>query len=123
MIGYVYKLYNDKYTYFGSTTQKMNVRLNSHLHKCKIYYLNNKGRFTTAFYITKNGRNSFKCEILEEIDFEDKKELYKIERYYIENYECVNKSIPLQTRREHYLKNKDKLRDKRIKKYYLTGKW
>jgi hypothetical protein len=101
----------------------MNVRLNSHLHKCKIYYLNNKGRFTTAFYITKNGRNSFKCEILEEIDFEDKKELYKIERYYIENYECVNKSIPLQTRREHYLKNKDKLRDKRIKKYYLTGKW
>ena len=124
MKGYIYKLSTDNLCYYGSTIQKVNNRLNSHIYKCKIHNQDpSRQRFTTAFDIVKYGRNNFLCEIIEEIDFIDKNELLQRERFYIENNTCINKTIPLQTRREWYNKNKDLIKEKRIKKFKETGKW
>ena len=56
-------------------------------------------------------------------NYENKEEITTRERFYIENNTCINKTIPLQTRREWYNKNKDLIKEKRIKKFKETGKW
>lgn len=121
--GYIYKLSTDDKCYYGSTIQKVNIRLNSHLNKCKRFFNGKQQTFSTSFDIVKLGRNNFKCEILEEVDFNDKNELLTRERFYIENNTCINKTIPLQTKEEYYLKNKEILREKRLKRFQETGKW
>lgn len=113
MKGYIYKIYNDENTYYGSTIQPVNVRLNSHIYKSKVYNEDPKKiRWTTAFDIVNKGRDFFKCETIEELEFNDKRELLLRERYYIENFKCINKTIPLQTRQEYYIKNKQKIQQK-----------
>ena len=45
----------------------------------------------------------------------NKMELHKRERYYIENYECINMIIPTRTPAEYYEANKERIRLKRLK--------
>ena len=79
--------------YIGSTTQTLKERLRQHkkdVCRCKDF---------------KNP----KIELIENYECESKKELLTKERYYIESIECVNNQTPLQTRKEYYIKNKDRL--------------
>jgi len=63
--------------------------------------------------------------MIEEIEYEDKKELIDRESYYIRNLECVNKIIPNRTKKEcnkqYYEKNKEK-RLKENKKWNQNNK-
>ena len=78
MKGYIYKLsYKDK-IYYGSTTKKINERLHT-CHFC----------FKRYGFI----REETKVEIIEEIDFDDEKDLLKLEGKYQTENECINKYI------------------------------
>ncbi len=124
--GKIYKIVNDELnlTYFGSTTQDLKKRLSSHYHDINTHKnITSKILFTTEL--------KPKIYLVEEVKCDNREQLEKRERYYIENFDCVNKILPSQTRnevekryrknnlelcrkrsREHNQKNKDKLREK-----------
>jgi hypothetical protein len=118
--GIVYRLYNDNLIYFGSTTIKLNRRMNNHRAKWR-RWKRGLSRYNTSFKILEDG--NYKIEPLYICDFEDKKELFDVERYYIENFTCVNKVIPNRSNQEYYLDNIEILRMKRIERYKKTGRW
>tara|TARA_R110002050_G_scaffold281494_2_gene428960 strand:+ start:197 stop:658 length:462 start_codon:yes stop_codon:yes gene_type:complete len=88
--------------YFGATTEPINRRISKH--KCR-------KSCTCRDIITKN---NFKVVELENhaTDQITKEFLLERERSYILNFNCVNKIIPLQTKREYYEKNKHYLNKK-----------
>lgn len=121
----IYKIVNDELnlTYFGSTTADLKKRLSNHKKDSKIKNITSKILFTTE--------TQPKIFLVEEVKCDNRAQLEKRERYYIENFECVNKVLPSQTRnevekryrknnlelcrkrcREHHQKNKEKLREK-----------
>ena len=68
--------------YFGSTIQNIDKRFQHHI--CAK---------NTRFRELKNP----KMELLEVVDIKDR---YEVERHYIIHYDCVNKQIPLRTKKE-----------------------
>tara|TARA_R110001606_G_scaffold397295_3_gene573378 strand:+ start:1651 stop:2202 length:552 start_codon:yes stop_codon:yes gene_type:complete len=120
MKGYIYLLRDNTNSniYYGSTTYNINIRLSSHKNSYKLY-LEGKYFYMTSFSIIKN--NNYNIELVEEVECETKYELHNRERYYIENFDCVNKHIPNRTKKEYmtgyYEDNKDKIKEKN-KVYY-----
>ena len=108
--GKIYKIVCNKTgkIYIGSTVSKLSKRLSQHKEKYK-KYLNNTYHFLTSFEILEN--ENFQIVLIENIPCNNKEELFRRERYYIENNKCVNKYIPLQTDREYYLKNIEKIKE------------
>ena len=51
--------------------------------------------------IEKYGKDNLVCELLEEIEYEDRQELFRRERYYIELMSCINIQIPSRTKEEY----------------------
>jgi len=51
--------------------------------------------------VEKYGLDNLVCELLEEIEYEDKQELFRRERYYIELMPCINKQVPSRTKSEY----------------------
>ena len=72
--------------YIGASTQKLSVRLSEH-----------KGKRNMC--MSKSFINP-KIFLIENVPCNSIKELYAIEREYIENTECVNKCIPNRTKKE-----------------------
>lgn len=105
MIGYIYQLNSPNYCYIGSTKCTLNQRFNVH----KITYMNNTSSITSRKLFDDDFDNNFEnisIELLDEIDYNDRMELFKKERYYIENFNnetktLVNKNIPSRTRKEY----------------------
>ena len=113
-IGYIYKICNknsDK-IYIGSTVKEIEERLIQHKH-CYKRYLNNKYSYNTSFEII-NDQTCF-VELLAEVYFDDKHELHKKEKIFIQMYSdiCVNKNIPTRTIKEYCQDNKEKLKEYR----------
>jgi hypothetical protein len=106
----IYKLICNKsnLVYIGSTKQKLDYRLKDHIRCYNKWLENNDNPYYTSFEIIKS--NDYKIELVEEIDSDDKEELHKKERYYIENNICVNKTIPTRTDKEYREENKDKIK-------------
>ena len=93
--GFVYRIIDNTNgnQYYGSTTQTVAQRMSTHRSKFK------NGTFACkSVEILKNG--DFRYETLEKVLFEERFELYNIERRYIEKNECVNKNIPSRTDEE-----------------------
>ena len=98
MIASIYKLTdNNNYVYYGSTTRHQK-RLSEH--KC--------GSRSMSELMDKD---SLKMEILEEyyfdVDTYNKKFILNRERYYIENFDCINYLVPGQTHKEYREKHKE----------------
>ena len=117
---------NIKDCYIGSTTNLKN-RIREHKSSCNNknckYYNSKKYKF-----IRKNGGfDNFYFEILEdEIEFNNRKELNKIERYYIEEFKSLlNINIPSRTEKEYRKmwekKNKEEI-IKKNKEYYQKNR-
>jgi hypothetical protein len=106
--GKIYKLVNDEMglTYYGSTCNELRKRF--HTHKSETNRSSSKKLFE---------KGEVQIILVEKYPCNDKMELLKRERYYIENNECVNKNIPLRTDKEYYNDNKEKYRD-----YYQNNK-
>jgi predicted GIY-YIG superfamily endonuclease len=98
MKGFVYKITSqstDK-IYIGSTTKTLKRRLRNHYTDIK------RNRSSTSRLIL--CYNDVVIECIEEVEFENKKELRDRERYHIEKNgdKCVNKAIPNRTMKEYY---------------------
>jgi hypothetical protein len=76
-----------------------------------MYNLFNLGKhknYCTSFKVFDDG--DCHIELVEDVQYEDKKDIYEREKHYIKNNDCVNKSIPNRTRLEYYNDNADKLK-------------
>jgi len=124
MIGYVYKIISNETDkcYVGSTKNKLNDRFNSHKSDYK-KYINGNPKYNTSFQIIKY--DDAMIVLIDEIEFEDKKELYQLEGKYIKELSCVNRCISGRTRKEYYKEwieeNKDKNKQQR-KEYREVNK-
>jgi len=127
----IYKIYgkNHDMVYYGSTTRELSKRKSAH-----IYSFNKKKNETYASQIFKT--NDYIFEIVEKYPCNNKKELHERERYYIENFKCINLVIPNRNIKQYYQDNKQKILKKNKKwtkdnfdkmkeyklKYYLKNK-
>ena len=111
----IYKLVSfqtDK-VYVGSTTQSLSKRKAKH--KCDYKrWLDGKKHYITSFELIKYDDNDI--ILLEEYPCENKMELHKREREWIERVECVNKIIPTRTVKQYYEDNKEHIN--KINKQY-----
>jgi hypothetical protein len=95
--------------YYGSTCEPtLARRLAKHV-ACFKFWKNGNGNYVTSYQIFEN--DNYEIILVEKFACDDKMELLKRERYYIENNECINKTIPLRTKKEYskqyYENNKD----------------
>ncbi len=112
MIGYIYKLHcpETNLIYIGSTTTSLHKRLNKHK-TCK----DNPTTSRTLFEISDN----VQIELIEEFEFDDKKELERREGEIInENKDvCVNRQIAGRTIKEYRQDNKEHRNEKARERY------
>ena len=92
-------------TYYGSTVNPISKRISNH--RCE--FKSGRGRCSSRQVLV--GGN-YDYSLVEDFSCENKEQLHKRERFYIENNDCVNKQIPLRTKKEHYDQNKDKFSEK-----------
>lgn len=111
--GYIYKIYNDIGTYYGSSCNKY---LCNRVGRHRADYRENKGCYSRLLGDDK----TWKYEIVEHYPCNNKSELNLREAFWIKNNICVNKIIPGRTKKEYYLDNKDRL-DK-LKKIYADNR-
>jgi len=122
MKGYVYKICDNtnNNVYYGSTINTLKHRLNQH----------KNSNTCCSKSIIEN--NDYIIILVETIEFENKNQLLIREKYYIQNYPCINKNSPLQTEeerkenrrkcdKEYYELNKDKKKE-RNKEHYEANK-
>jgi hypothetical protein len=109
--GKIYKLVNDELglTYYGSTIQPLYKRIYGHRSKLNC---SSKILFTEG---------ECKIYLVEEFPCDNRNQLEKRERFFIENNDCVNKNIPCRTYQEYNDATKDK-RSEYKKKYNQKNK-
>jgi hypothetical protein len=96
--------------YVGSTCEPtLAKRLSKHVHSYH-RYLNKKYAFITSFDILKN--NSFQIILLEEFPCENRMQLHRRERHYIDTLNCINKFHPTRTDAEYYQANKIRIHER-----------
>ena len=107
--------------YIGSTCCSLKRRLSYHKKDYK-RFLKGLCSNVKSFEIIKN--DNYKIELLEDCDIKTKQELLTRERFYIENNNCLNKCIPVRTKKEYYdyqkeyyNDNKDKINIKKNEKF------
>ena len=123
--GYVYRIRCNitGEDYYGSTESEIEKRIDDHVRHAKCDEMVNK--CTSAQIIE---RDDWDYEIMEEVDYIIKTDLYMRERYYVKNYPCVNVYNPYRTpedwqeqwaiKRKKYRSNPDNVR--RIKEWEQT---
>ncbi len=126
--GFIYKISSpqtDK-VYIGSTTYSIKDRLSKHKNQYKRYQ-NVKDHYVSSFEIVKY--DDVKIELIEEIEYVNKKQLFEREKYFMETIQnVVNKHRPIATKqekkeqkKEYSVQNKDKIKEAH-KQYYKKNK-
>lgn len=110
MKGSVYVIRSHKNTdiYIGSTTQLLCKRMASHRSNYKMWS-NGTYKYVKAHEVLKY--DDAYIELLEEIDFINKQELYAREGHYIRTMECVNKTIAGRTKKEWTENNLEQIKN------------
>jgi len=94
MKGKIYRLSNGDKHYYGSTTKDLKERLSQHL------YSFHDEREITSSVLFDSVEYKISIDLMEEIEYDDKEDLLLLERWWIENNDCVNKLIPIRTPQE-----------------------
>ncbi len=107
----IYKIVDNtnQQIYIGSTYESLSRRLGHHRSAYKIHLNDSsKVKYVTSFEILKN--NDFAIYLIEEYPCENKEQLLRRERHYIETIQCINKMIPIRSNEEkkQYTKSKNK---------------
>jgi len=97
-------------TYYGSTVNPISKRIGQHRNKFKTGNAECSSRQVLV-------GGDYDYSLVEEFSCENKEQLHKRERFYIENNDCVNKQIPGRTLREYNEQNKNKFSE-----YYEQNK-
>ena len=103
----IYKIFDNTNgnVYYGSTYNLLRVRMQGHKDDAKIDTKNGASK-----QIILNGNYSY--SMVEPYPCNSKQELHTRERYWIENFDCVNKKVPTRTKKEHYNDNKQLWKDR-----------
>ena len=126
--GKIYKIepkgdYDEGDVYIGSTTkQYLCQRMAQHLSEYKRFKNGIKEHSLMSFDLfDKYGDDNFDIVLLESVEANSKDELHQRESHYIRNTKCVNKYIPLRTRKQYKVDNKDKVNEQ-YKRYREKNK-
>jgi hypothetical protein len=98
--GKIYKIKCNKTggVYIGCTTCKeLSTRLMEHVSKRKRYLKDNSADYIASFKVLEKG--DYNIILVESYPCKSKKELHTRECFHIENNECVNINIPIQTKK------------------------
>ena len=109
----IYKIVNDTNDkiYYGSTTQKyLCSRMAQH-----------RGNYNKTTSKLLGDLKTCKIILVENYPCNTKDELSKRERYFVENFECVNKQLPGRKKEEYYLDTRE-VQIKNHKNYYHRTK-
>ena len=114
--GKIYKIEplngEDGDVYIGSTTKKyLSQRMTAHRTSYTSFLNGKRGKVTSYKLFDKYGIDNCNIILLELVNANCKDELLAREAHYIKSVACVNRCIPLQTRKEHYEANKDAIYD------------
>jgi hypothetical protein len=115
--------------YIGSTTQKyLSSRMNQH----RSNYIKKRNICKSHSMFDKYGIENCNIILLEIVNVNNKMELQQREAYYIKLLKCINKNIPLRTKKEwkednkeHYMNKCKEYREankEQKKEYYETNK-
>jgi len=112
--GYIYKLYcptdENSDVYYGSST--ITHRLLNH----KVHYRNWKDgiktHLTSFNLFDKYGVDNCILEVIENVMYNDITELRERERYYIDNFQCINIQKPNRSKKQYAIDRKDYLKEK-----------
>ena len=102
----IYKIVGSNLNYYGSTELTLKTRLSKHTANYKQYKKGN-ANYVTSFSIIEKG--SYDIVLVEELTNVSKQQKTARERFYIENFECINKYIPGRTKEEYRNANRNKL--------------
>ena len=113
--GYVYRIRCNikNEDYYGSTDQDIEKRIDDHVRHAKCDEMVNK---CISSQILERGDWCY--EIMEEVDYIIKTDLLIREKYYIQNYQCINIRSPYRTKEEKRQYNNLKMREYRIDNDY-----
>ena len=106
----IYRIVNDinGMCYYGSTTQTLSMRMSKHRWSLK--------NLTRKTYLKFGEITDCKIFLVENYPCENKEQLLKRERFFVENNSCVNKQMPGRSIPEskafYRLNNKDKINKK-----------
>lgn len=92
--------------YVGSTTQPLYKRKHQHKEKYE-EWLKGRYHYVTSFKIIEGG--DYDIVLIEEVQCENKEQLHRKEREWIELMDCVNKCVPTRTNKEYYEQNKQEI--------------
>jgi len=118
--GIIYRIYDNTNgdVYYGSTANTLRFRMGGHKTDAK----SDKSICKSKSIIL---NDDYVYNEVEKYPCNSKKELHTRERYYIENFTCVNKNVPTRTIPEYYKKyyedNKERINEKN-KKYQQDHK-
>jgi uncharacterized protein (DUF2344 family) len=107
--------------YVGSTCETLSRRLSVHIRHYKCWKKSGKCRNITSFRIIERG--DYDIVLIENHPCNNKEELHRRERCFMDNIECVNKNREKQ--QKHYYSNIEKIQEKqkyRSKKYAENNK-
>lgn len=90
--GKIYKITGSNLIYYGSTTQPLNKRKDTH----KSLYLNRRNCISKIII----EKGNWEIVLVENYSCENKEQLFSRERWWIENNECINKIMPITTKEE-----------------------
>ena len=95
MKGKIYRLSNGEKHYYGSTTQDLKTRLGNH-----IANIQDKRHGTSSSILFDSVEYNVSIDLMEEIEYENKDDLLWLERWWIENNDCVNILRPILSDKE-----------------------
>ena len=114
--GKIYKLVNsicnEGNCYYGSTCNKLRIRKQQHKYNYK-YWKEGKYHFVSSFKLFDEDFENTKIILVEEVKCDNKQQLLARERFYIENYKCLNKCVPGRTKKEYIKTNAIKIKEQR----------
>ena len=105
-----------KEIYIGSTTNFYR-RKQEHKSICNNSNIKNYNLNVYKFIRANGNWDNWDMIIIEKFECNDKLELHKQERYWLENLQAsLNSQIPNRSKKEHYDNNKDKIKQKKNEK-------
>jgi hypothetical protein len=108
--------------YIGSTTKDLlSQRMSKHRSDYKRWKLNEINKTTSYILFEKYGMENCRIVLIENVNAISKDELLSHEALHIKSMSCINKQIPMRTRKEYAEDNKERIAI-RDKKYYEENK-
>ncbi len=106
--GKIYKIWSPStgLTYYGSTTQRLVMRLGAHRRNMR-NYKNGKYGFMASYTVLECPDH--RIDLVEDCPCERKDQLHAREGFYIKNNDCVNKRVERRTQAEYREANREQI--------------